>query len=86
MLKTHKIALDPNNLQATQLSQHCGYARVAYNTALADFKTGLDIGQWRSHTELCRRFNAIKTKISRGQRRILRMPQRMRSIPISTTP
>ena len=62
MLKTHKIALDPNNLQATQLSQHCGYARVAYNTALADFKTGLDIGQWRSHTELCRRFNAIKTE------------------------
>ena len=62
MLKAHKIALDPNNLQATQLSQHCGYARVAYNTALADFKTGLDIGEWRSHTELCRRFNAIKTK------------------------
>ena len=38
MLKTHKIALDPNNVQATQFAQHCGYARVAYNHVLADFK------------------------------------------------
>ena len=60
MLKTHKIALNPNNVQATQFAQHCGYARVAYNHALSDFKEGLDTGQWRSHSELCRRFNAIK--------------------------
>ncbi len=60
MLKTHKIALDPNNKQATQFAQHCGYARVAYNHALADFKTGVDENVWRSHIELCRRFNAIK--------------------------
>ncbi len=31
MLKTHKIALDPNHVMATQLAQHCGYAHVAYN-------------------------------------------------------
>ena len=42
MLKTHKIALDLNNVQAIQLAQHCGYARVAYNHALADFKEGFD--------------------------------------------
>ncbi len=60
MLKTHKIALNPNNVQATQLARHCGYARVAYNRALSNFKAGLDTGQWRSHSELCRRFNAIK--------------------------
>ena len=60
MLKTHKIALNPNNVQATQFARHCGYARVAYNHALSDFKEGLDAGQWRSHSELCRRFNAIK--------------------------
>ncbi len=60
MLKTHKIALKPNNIQATQFAQHCGYARVAYNYALADFKAGLDAGEWRSHTDLCRRFNVIK--------------------------
>ena len=60
MLKTHKIALNPNNVQATQFAQHCGYARVAYNHALSDFKAGLDTSQWRSHIELCRRFNAIE--------------------------
>lgn len=60
MLKTHKIALDPNNIQSTQFAQHCGYARVAYNHVLADFKAGLDEGQWRSHIELNKRFNATK--------------------------
>jgi putative transposase len=60
MLKTHKIALDPNNIQATQFAQHCGYARVAYNHALADFKAGLDNGEWQNATELNKRFNAIK--------------------------
>ena len=60
MLKGHKIALNPNNLQATQFARHCGYARVAYNHALSDFKAGLTAGQWRSHIELCRRFNAVK--------------------------
>ncbi|MCG9131434.1 transposase, partial [Candidatus Poribacteria bacterium] len=60
MLKTHKIALDPNNVQATQLAQHCGYARVAYNHALADFKDGLDNTEWRSISALNKRFNAIK--------------------------
>ncbi len=60
MLKTHTIALAPNNVQATQFAQHCGYARVAYNHGLADFKTGLDEGVWHSHIDLCRRFNAIK--------------------------
>ena len=60
MLKTHKVALDPNNVQATQFAQHCGYARVAYNHVLADFKDGLDNDEWRSHIELNKRFNAIK--------------------------
>ena len=60
MLKTHKIALDTNNVQATQFAQHCGYARVAYNHALADFKDGLANGEWRSHIELNKRFNSVK--------------------------
>ena len=51
MLKTHKIALDPNNVQATQFTQHCGYARVAYNHAVADFKAGLANDEWHSHIE-----------------------------------
>ena len=60
MLKTHKIALNPNKNQANLLSQHCGYARVAYNCALSDFKAGLDNGLWRSEMDLRRRFNAHK--------------------------
>ncbi|RKU10741.1 transposase, partial [Candidatus Poribacteria bacterium] len=60
MLKTHKIALDTNNVQATQFAQHCGYARVAYNHALADFKAGLANGEWHSHIELNKRFNSVK--------------------------
>ena len=60
MLKTHKIALNPNNVQATQFAQHCGYARVAYNHALADFKDGLANGEWHSHIELNKRFNSVK--------------------------
>ena len=60
MLKTHKIALDPNNVQATVFAQHCGYARVAYNHALADFKDGLDNNEWRSISALNKRFNATK--------------------------
>ena len=60
MLKTHKIALDPNNVQATQFAQHCGYARVAYNHVLADFKEGLDNGEWHNHIELVKRFNSVK--------------------------
>ena len=60
MLKTHKIALDPNNVQATLFAQHCGYARVAYNHVLADFKAGLDENEWRSHVDLNKRWNSVK--------------------------
>ncbi len=38
MLKTHKIALNPNNIQRRWFTQQGGYARFAYNHALADFK------------------------------------------------
>ena len=60
LLRSQKIALNPNNKQATWMSQNCGYARVAYNHALADFKEGLDNNEFRSASELSRRFNAVK--------------------------
>ena len=37
MLRAHKIALDPNNVQATHLARACGVARFAYNWALAEW-------------------------------------------------
>ena len=60
MIRTHKIALDPTPRQAEVLARTVGFARKAYNTALADFKDGLDKDEWRSVPELKRRFNAAK--------------------------
>ena len=31
MIRTHKIALDPNDRQRTLLAKHAGFSRVAYN-------------------------------------------------------
>ena len=60
MVKTHKNALKPNKAQATRLSKHCGYARVAYNHALNAFKHALDMGVFKSVYTLKREFNAVK--------------------------
>jgi putative transposase len=38
MLTAHRIALDPNAVQATYLSKACGVARFAYNWALAEWQ------------------------------------------------
>ena len=58
LLRSQKIRLNPNNKQATRMSQNCGYARVAYNHALADFKDRLDNGEFRSAAELSRRYTS----------------------------
>ena len=60
MNRTHKIALSPNREQGALFAQHAGYARVAYNHALADSKAGLDEGEWRNDRTLRPRFNAVK--------------------------
>ena len=60
MLKTHKIALNPNNKQRNWFAQQCGYARFAYNHALADFKAELDKDNFLSATALNKRFNVAK--------------------------
>lgn len=36
MIVAHKIALDPNNVQATYFAKAAGTARFAYNWALAE--------------------------------------------------
>jgi putative transposase len=38
MLISHRIALDPNNIQATYFAKACGVARFAYNWALAEWQ------------------------------------------------
>ena len=59
-LRTHKIALDPNNKQRAWFAQQCGYARFAYNHALADFKSELEKDNFLSVVQLNKRFNAAK--------------------------
>lgn len=60
MLTAHKIALAPNNRQATLLARHAGYARVAANWSVSAFQEGLDRGVWLSEMDLRRMFNRVK--------------------------
>ena len=60
LIRSQKIALNPNNKQSTLLSQHAGYARVAFNFGLSSFKSGLDKDEWRSYIDIKREFNAVK--------------------------
>jgi putative transposase len=66
MILAHKIALDPNNAQATYLARACGVARFAYNWALAEWQRQYEA--WKadnalpkpSQAALRRQLNAIK--------------------------
>ena len=60
MIKTHKIALDPNREQVAWFYQQCGYAKFAYNNALSDFKAGLSESIFRSEIDLNNRWNKRK--------------------------
>ncbi len=60
MYKSQKIALKANNKQHNWFAQQCGYARFAYNHALADFKSELARGNFLSVVELNKRFNIAK--------------------------
>ncbi len=60
MIRTHKIALRPNRVQTAWFYQQCGYARFAYNAALADFKTALASDNFLSLYDLNKRFNQRK--------------------------
>ncbi len=66
MLIAHKIALKPNNKQATYFAKACGVSRFSYNWALAEWQR-----QYKAHTEnpilpkpsqmaLRRQLNALK--------------------------
>lgn len=66
MIIAHKIALDPNNVQATYFARAAGTARFAYNWALAEWKRQYEA--WKldnslpkpSQAALRRQLNAIK--------------------------
>ena len=60
MKKSHRIALAPTPEQERAFGQHAGYARLAYNWAVAEIKAGLDVGEWLSDKTLRPRWNKVK--------------------------
>ena len=66
MLIAHKIALDPNNVQATYFARAAGTARFAYNWALAEWQRQYEACKADaslpkpSHMALRRQLNSIK--------------------------
>ncbi len=56
MIRTHKLTLRPNREQIAWFYQQCGYARFAYNAALADFKSDIKLSLY----DLNKRFNQRK--------------------------
>ena len=58
--KSHKIALRVTTEQDTWFRSQCGYSRFACNSALADFKVGLDSDIFYSGIDLNNRFNQRK--------------------------
>jgi putative transposase len=66
MLIAHRIALDPNNVQATYLARAAGTARFAYNWALAEWKRQFDAHKanpaWPKPSQMAlrRQLNAVK--------------------------
>ena len=62
MLIAHKIALDPNNLQATYFARASGTARFAYNWALAE---------WQRQYEACKADSSLPKPSQMALRRQL---------------
>jgi putative transposase len=60
MLRSHKIALDPNDKQRTYFARACETARFAYNWALGEWKKQYEAGAKPSEAALRRELNSVK--------------------------
>src|SRR6266852_765559 len=60
MIIAHKIALEPNNVQATYFARASGVARFAYNWALAEWQRQYAAGEKPSEAALRKQLNALK--------------------------
>ena len=65
-LKAQKIALRSTEKQRSWFAQQCGYARVAFNYGLSDFKDGLSKDEFRSARDLRKRFMRTSTRSLTG--------------------
>lgn len=59
---SHKIRLEPNNVQRTYLSKAIGCARLAYNWGLSEWKRAYEAGEKPNASSLRKSFNAIRRK------------------------
>ena len=66
MTITHRIALDPTDVQETLLRQHAGWARFAWNWAVEESRRALDAHEKRATSpyRLRRLFNSVKQEIA----------------------
>ena len=62
MYCSHKIALVPNNRQATHFKRACGTARFAYNWALAEWKRQYEAGEKPSEPSIRKLLHSVKHK------------------------
>jgi putative transposase len=62
MLISHRIALDPNDRQATYFARACSTARFAYNWALAEWQRQYQEGGKPSEAALRQQLNDIKAE------------------------
>ena len=60
MIRVHRIALDPNDVQATALARSAGTARFAWNWALAEWTRQYAADGTPTEAALRRQLNAIK--------------------------
>lgn len=60
MIIAQRIALNPNNKQATYLRRACGVARFAYNWGLAEWRRQYEAGEKPTWPAIARKLNAIK--------------------------
>lgn len=62
MLRVHKIALDPTNVQETYFRKAAGTARFAYNWALDEWKRQYQAGEKPNEAKLRKQLNQIKVQ------------------------
>ena len=60
MQRSHKIKLEPSNLQATYFKKACGVKRFTYNWGLAEWERQYSAGLKPSAFQLRKEFNALK--------------------------
>lgn len=63
MLRSHRIRLDPTPAQDALFRRHAGFARLAYNWAVGEFKAGLSVDDFCGDKTLRPRFNAVKSQL-----------------------